>query len=188
MGHRFGGRSGCTSVGLTWMSHLHTPASVSLVKQIKSFLPRGLGRPEAPRKGKKVPELLPLHHPAAPVSPLCHEGCQSHLLLKAPELLQCGSLPGPPTLLPELPNQTLPSSGHPGPSRPLSPSSLVVPQGRGSTRSVAISVSPSPPSGRGMEPASQRCSFGLATHWPGDLSRGISSFKRGAAGCTGKQV
>lgn len=127
LGRRFGGRSGCTSVGLTWMSHLHTPASVSLVKQIKRFLPRGLGRLEAPRKGKKVPELLPLHHPAAPVSPLCHEGCQSHLLLKVPELLQCGSLPGPPTPLPELPNQTRPSSGHPGPGRPLSPSSLVVP-------------------------------------------------------------
>lgn len=36
------------------MSHLHTPASMSLVKQSKSFLPRGPGRLEAPRKGRKV--------------------------------------------------------------------------------------------------------------------------------------
>lgn len=169
-------------------SHLHTAASVSLVKQGNSLFPKGPERLDPPAKGKRgfgVPVCLagpcPVTTPQLQLHRLRPGGCQPHFLSRAPELLH--------RLLPAGNSQASPSLA----LAILAPVGLplcellAASQGQDSTRPE-----------EGEEPASSSWSPGVAIHWPWNLDCGISRAisqlppcgcvlsQGGAADCTGQ--
>lgn len=143
------------------MKHLHTPASVSLVKQSESFLSRGPGRLEAPRKGRRVSQGCP--HPFTVLQlqtrPTRHGGLPSTLSSQSPHST------GPAWA-------SIPTALSPGPDPPQlwPPYTQAVALCKlpcsSSTPWLNISASPSPLSERREEPTAQRWSP-EPTSWPG---------------------